>query len=32
MKTKIELIKNYPVESLKNWGDYLGILKSFVKK
>lgn len=24
MKTKIELIKNYQVESLKNWGDYFG--------
>ena len=32
MKTKIELIKNYPVESLKNWEITLDILKPFVKK
>lgn len=24
MKTKLELIKNYPTEALKNWGDYYG--------
>lgn len=24
MKTKLELIKNYPIDALKNWGDYFG--------
>ena len=31
MKTKIELIKNYPIESLKNWGDYFGYPESICK-
>lgn len=31
MKTKIELIKNYPVESLKNWGDYFGYPEAICK-
>ena len=32
MKTKVELIKNYPVESLKNWGDYFGYPEAICKK
>ena len=24
MKTKLELIKNYPIDALKNWGEYFG--------
>ena len=31
MKTKIELIKNYPIESLKNWGDYFGYPEAICK-
>jgi len=31
MKTKLELIKNYPIESLKNWGDYFGYPESICK-
>ena len=32
MKTKLELIKNYPIESLKNWGDYFGYPESICEK
>jgi len=32
MKTKLELIKNYPVESLKNWGDYFGYPEAICEK
>ena len=32
MKTKLELIKNYPIESLKNWGDYFGYPENICKE
>lgn len=32
MKTKVELIKNYPIESLKNWGDYFGYPEGICKE
>ena len=31
MKTKVDLIKNYPIESLKNWGDYFGYPENICK-
>ena len=32
MKTKLELIKNYPIESLKNWGEYFGYPENICKE
>lgn len=32
MKTKLELIKNYPIEDLKNWGEYDGYSRSHLQK
>lgn len=31
MKTKLELIRNYPIEALKNWGDYFGYPEAVCK-
>ena len=32
MKTKLELIKNYPIVALKNWGEYDGYPQSHLRK
>lgn len=32
MKTKLELIKNYPIEALKNWGDCFGYPETICKE
>lgn len=32
MKTRLELIKNYPIEALKNWGEYFGYPEGICKE